>query len=67
MRNRTFLPSTALLLLSLLVPLTGCDSAENMVGKTAPPIQVAGWVNGRPESVGGLVGQVTVLDFGASS
>ena len=65
MRNGTSLPS-APLLLSLLVLLAGCDSAENIVDRTAPPIQVVGWVNGRPESGGELVGGVTVIDFGAS-
>jgi len=59
-------PTSAALLLSLLVPLAGCGRAGNRVGRPAPPIRVVGWVNGRPEVAEGRTGQVTVIDFAAS-
>ena len=66
MMTRRTSPASAALLLALLVPLTGCGPAESNLGMMAPPIRVAGWINGSSGSGGRLAGRVIVIDFTAS-
>ncbi|QDT94708.1 TlpA family protein disulfide reductase [Gimesia aquarii] len=47
-------------------PQATSNRAELKVGKTAPPIQAAGWVNGDPYQKGNLKGKVIVVDAWAT-
>lgn len=59
------LAARAAFCLPLVLPLAGCGAGASRVGKPAPAIEIAGWVNGKPKT-DALTGHVTVVDFSAS-
>ena len=69
-RNVTFKTSTVIAAAGvMLFVLTSCmkGSGGLAVGKTAPKIDGAGWVNGKPPTAKDLAGKVVVVDAWASS
>ena len=59
------LASVALALVAVPVPPLFAQSPNTMVGKPAPKLQVAQWMNSKPTNLSALKGKVVVLDFWA--